>query len=238
MQLDEDASDLDDKERAIRNYILEHPGVTANTVANYMVNRGLLSKVPTLKRIKSLIARGILEDHKKGNSFHRLYVTDKTQFNIIYHELLEVRAIMDDMLEFSEGFQALNVINVTPVETNPYLISLDFGPTHYVAIISAILRILLVWTYISKMNDADKKLLYQLITQEMIKLNREPYNLLSSKKLLTLNEKRLILNLKRLSHLKNSEVNRRKTKNTARLLKKVRDFYTIIDNVQKLLNAK
>jgi hypothetical protein len=230
----------DDKERVIRNYILEHPGVTANTVATYMVNQGLLSKVPTLKRIKGLITRGIIDDRKKGNSFHRLYVTDKTQFNTIYREVLEVSAIMEDMLELSERYQHLAKVKVIPTTTagtdpgvNPRFISLEFDSKAYVDTVSAMLRILLVWTHISKINDADKNLLYQKITNAFIRLNREPYNLPSSKKVLSLNKIRLQLKMQQLTGARNSQ----NIKNIARLLKKADDFDTIIADIQKLLNT-
>jgi hypothetical protein len=227
---------LDDKERVIRNYILEHPGVTDNKVAIHMVNQGLLSKVPTLKRINSLITRGIIEDRKKGNSFHRLYVTDKTQFNTIYRELLEVSAIMEDMLELSERYQHLakaKVIPTTTAETDPGVILLEFDSKAYVDTVSAMLRILLVWTHISKINDADKNLLYQKITNALIKLNREPFNLTSFKKVLSSNKIRLQLKIQRLTGARNSQ----NIKNIARLLKKAKDFDTIIGDIQKLLNT-
>jgi DNA-binding Lrp family transcriptional regulator len=225
---------LDDKEKAIRNYLLENPGTTANKVATYMQTQKLLSRDPTLKRISNLESRGIIEDHKEGNSFHRLYVIDKTQFDLIYRELVQIEGMVDAVHSSIQSHRMAGV-KIVPIPEEPHLgseILMEFNTQSYVEMIYAMLRVLLLWTHSQKMSDADKRLLYQKITQAMIRLDIQFYNLPTAKKLLALNKSRLYLRRQKLSRLtrsKQSELNIDKVDN---LIKKIHAFPAIIAKLQ------
>ena len=86
-------------DREIIDYITIHKGCTYNAVRKYMSEKGFLSTTTTNNRIKKLIESSELEDKKVGNSFHRLYVTDKTAYNRIRKELVTIEKFADRIYE-------------------------------------------------------------------------------------------------------------------------------------------
>lgn len=227
---------MDTHEREIRNYLLENPGITANKVVTYMQKKKALSRIPTLNRIFRLISRGIIEDQREGNSFHRLYVNDKTQFNMIYQQLIQIEAIVDSMQSTMPLHQVSNV-KVIKIIDDPSIILLNFDSKSYNETFSTMLRVLLIWTYNEKMLEADKQLLYQKITKVMLKLNVQSYSLQNAKKSLAQNKYKLRLKrqeLPGLQHLITSDKAILEIKQVDNLIKVIEDFESIIANLQAL----
>ena len=94
----EDNNGLDDDESAILNFIIKNPGQTENMVGKSMNDEGQCAKETTRKKIRRLMDLKFVEDRKsKANSFHKLYASDKSQYNLIYGELLDIEKFIDTM---------------------------------------------------------------------------------------------------------------------------------------------
>jgi hypothetical protein len=230
---DDEAQPLEPVDRQIRNYIIENPGITANKVVTYMQEKKALSRIPTLKRISRLESRGIIEDHKEGNSFHRLYVNEKTQFNMIYWQLIQIEAIIDSTQQTVPLHQVSN-LKVIKIFDDPSIILFNFDSKSYIETVSTMLRVLLIWTYNEKMLEADKQLLYQKITKLMLKLNVQSYSLQNAKKSLAQNKYKLRLKRQGLPRLLTSDKAILEIKQVDNLIKVIEDFESIIANVQAL----
>ena len=95
-------------ELEIVNFIEKNPGKTINKVAQRMSEKGISSRMTTLKKIDDLKSkeRGIIEDRKEGNSFHRLHINDQNEFKRIDNELSEIEMnvlrMRDNFIKFQE----------------------------------------------------------------------------------------------------------------------------------------
>lgn len=89
-------------ELEILKYIEKNPGTTENKIAMYMDEKKMCSRMTTLKTIEDLKSnqRGLIVDRQEGNSFHRLHINDKNEFNRIQKELLEIESIIDATHEY------------------------------------------------------------------------------------------------------------------------------------------
>lgn len=129
---------LDPYEKKIYNYILKNGPCTENSVRRAKLCAPMWAR----KKIKSLIEYGFIEDRKVGiHGFHRLIISDRTEFNRINKTLEDIDKYIDTMY--------------VPVKQNRQLISDPqsrflgqvyfakfFDP--YIAIVSTMLRTLLL----------------------------------------------------------------------------------------------
>lgn len=84
-------------DKKILRYVELNPGTTINKLTNYLTKEMILSYVPARNKIIELIDEGIIEDGKKGNSFHRLFISDKSDFVKIDKQLTEIESFLDVM---------------------------------------------------------------------------------------------------------------------------------------------
>jgi hypothetical protein len=153
-------------ESEIREYIREHDGTTINRVADHMTRNGICSYVTTLNKVNNLIDKRIVEDRKEGNSFHRLYINDKNDFNIIDNQLNEIE-------------NALNLMD-KPIRK---IISQRFGTRaqdetfefreKYDSFFTGMLRILLEYTAYKIRSEKHSQMLYDRIVKLILKLDSQ-----------------------------------------------------------------
>jgi arginine repressor len=91
------AERLDNRDKAILQYIKEHNGTTENEIVKNLHKRKISSKLTTLRKIKELKMRGEIKDLlKEGESgFHKLYINENNEFNEISKKLAEVEALLN-----------------------------------------------------------------------------------------------------------------------------------------------
>jgi hypothetical protein len=121
----------DEIELEITKFIESNPGRTINQVAEVMSEKGVSSRMTTLKKINDLKSqdRGIIEDRQERNSFHRLYINDQSGFKQIDRELTNIEMTIlrmhDNQITYEEvsrterpNKQLDNVMNFLHVSTN------------------------------------------------------------------------------------------------------------------------
>jgi hypothetical protein len=91
----------DEIELEIIKFIEKNPGRTINQVSQAMSENGVSSRMTTLKKINDLKSdeRRIIEDRQEANSFHRLYINDRSEFKLVDTELANIEMTilrMDD----------------------------------------------------------------------------------------------------------------------------------------------
>lgn len=73
-----------DKSENVREYISQNEGTTEYRIAKFMVENNICARETTHNVIyNDLIPAGKVVDRKKGNSFHKLYINNKNEFNKI-----------------------------------------------------------------------------------------------------------------------------------------------------------
>lgn len=164
-------------ESEICDYVKKNPGTTENKVATYMDEKGISSRMTTLKIIEDLKKRGIILDRQEGNSFHRLYINDKNEFNRIQNELSEIENIIDDMHGYKQA-------------TNEYIENAQFGDSHdagnagflqsymhiYEPPIRTMLQILLSRTNNIIHSEKDRQVLYAKFIELIAKVDNEDFD--------------------------------------------------------------
>lgn len=94
------AQELDEDEKAIRDWILKNPRKTENEVAAALMKEGQCHRLTTLKKIRRLKERSILEDVRaKPNSFSCLVVKDDNEYTRIYQVITKIKMVIDAMDE-------------------------------------------------------------------------------------------------------------------------------------------
>ena len=82
----------DEIELEIIKFIEKNPGMTINQVSQAMSENGVSSRMTTVKKINDLKSdeRRIIEDRQEANSFHRLYINDRSEFKLVDTELANI----------------------------------------------------------------------------------------------------------------------------------------------------
>ena len=150
---------LSERQITILLYVTENEGQTENQIAKEMDERNECSRLTTRKELAYLVTMNYLEDRKaKANGFHRYYVSEKNQFNMIYLDLLGIRDIALALL------RSFRVISELKNEKSSKTLDMDAKfeePSR--EIVSVMLRILLYLTYRLKMSETDSQMIYQVI---------------------------------------------------------------------------
>lgn len=150
-------------ENEIRQFIIQNPGTTTNRVAKYLCEKRLLSYVPAYKIILDLIDKGIIEDKKEGNSFHSLFINEKSNFNKIEMQLTKIGSIVNEMDRL-----------IQRVDSNSFRdsrIAFEFVSEHY-QYFQILLQIILVYTAENIQLDVYRQILYGKIIKLMVKMDR------------------------------------------------------------------
>jgi len=129
--------DLDEYEKKIHDYILANGPCTENSVRQAKLCAPMWAR----KKIKSLIANGFVEDRKVGNGFHRLYISDRTEFNRINKTLKDIDKYIDTMYVPVKQIRQLISDPQSRFLGQVYFAKF-FDP--YIAIVSTMLRTLLL----------------------------------------------------------------------------------------------
>jgi hypothetical protein len=101
----------DQIELEIIKFIEMNPGKTINRVAEIMSEKGISSRMTTLKKIDNLKSteRGLIEDRQEGNSFHRLYINKKSEYKLIDKQLSEIELnilrMRDNIVRYEEVYR-------------------------------------------------------------------------------------------------------------------------------------
>jgi hypothetical protein len=150
-------------ESKIIDYIKQNGGTTKNKVADYMSKKEISSYVTTLKAIDRLKSKNIVEDRKEGNSFHRLFINNKNDFNKIDEHLTKIENLLDEMRE-----PVRRVVTI-PYASRNYSRAVDFK-IKYEAFFSTMLQALLWHTADRIHSERDSHVLFNRIVKLMLKL--------------------------------------------------------------------
>jgi predicted transcriptional regulator len=150
-------------EDEICKYIRAHPGTTINKVADHLTKNKKLSYVTTYKKVKLLIKVGIIEDRKEGNSFHRLFVDEKNDFNRIDKQLIETEKFLNNMGEVIRKIDLESIDSPDLDDSATFVQKYDY-------LLSKTLGILLANTTLIK-SEKHRQILYNRIAMLMFKLD-------------------------------------------------------------------
>lgn len=152
---------MDHYERVIYSYVDDNPGVTENMVRK----SGIVSSLTGRRKVQKLIERGILEDRRVGNSFHKLYVANKNEFHRISKKLSEIESLTDKI-----GGQ---IDSIYQQRRNEYTQS-EYA---YFESVRIMLELLLVRINKKIRSRSDSQVLYNRIVRTMVKTTEQCYDM-------------------------------------------------------------
>jgi hypothetical protein len=163
-------------EKKILEFIRQNPESTVNQVADFLTLQRILSYVPARNKVISLIEQGIIDDRKQGNSFHRLFINDKNEFNIIDKQLTEIEYVLNDLREvnsISESAETDDALTSPVIQAG--FKNLDFTNAcgQYLLLM---LRILLVETAHRIKSQKHSQIVYNRIVKLMINMDNQLIN--------------------------------------------------------------
>jgi hypothetical protein len=79
-----------DRSEKLRKYIEENPGSTEYQIARFVVKHKFCARGTAHNVLyNTLIPEGKIVDRKEGNSFHRFYINDQNDFNVVMAHIHE-----------------------------------------------------------------------------------------------------------------------------------------------------
>jgi hypothetical protein len=157
----------DQIELEIIKFVERNPGKTINQVAEFMSEKGISSRMTTLKKINNLKSaeRGIIDDRQEGNSFHRLYVNKQSEYKLIDKQLSEIEMnvlrMRDNIVRYE---QVCRQIDNPPQELEDLMIFIHV----YVESIDSFLHALLLRINNMVKSETDKQILFARVLKLMV----------------------------------------------------------------------
>jgi hypothetical protein len=174
--------ELTDRQREIRQWVLDNPKKTENKIALAMQDKGTCHRLTALKEIYELIERQVLEDIKtKPNNVSCIVARDKNEYTKIYNEITKIKKVIDAMDKPVEKLFLQRVEWVTNLETEEAirgvhsLQNLLHMESIYRQSYSLMLQFLWELTNSKIKSEKDKQALHILIVNLMMKINRQSW---------------------------------------------------------------
>jgi hypothetical protein len=174
--------DLTDRQKAIRQWVLNNPKKKENDIVKAMRANGQCSRMTTLNEIGELIERQVLEDIRaKPNNFSCIVARDENEYTRIYEGITKIEAVIDAMDKPVEKLFLQRVEWVTNLETEEAthgvhaLQILLHMESMYRQSYSLMLQFLWDRTNSEIKSEKDKQALHTLIVNLMMKINRQSW---------------------------------------------------------------
>ena len=173
--------DLNDRQKAIRQWVLDNPRKKENDIVKAMQKEGKCSRMTTLNEIDELLERQILEDVRaKPNNFSCIVARDENEYTRIYQVVLKIKKVIDAMDEpieklFLQGAEwASNSSTQEATRGLPVLKDLqDDIQSRYRKKYDLMLQYLWNRTNSVIQSEKDKQALHTLIVNLMMKINEQ-----------------------------------------------------------------
>jgi hypothetical protein len=82
----------------LREYIEANPGSTEYGIARFVVKNKICARGTAHNILyNTLIPKGKIVDRKEGNSFHRFYINDQNDFNVVMDRIREQRRSLETL---------------------------------------------------------------------------------------------------------------------------------------------
>lgn len=154
----------------IREYISNNPGTTEYKVAKYMAENHYCARDTTHSLIyNTLISGGKVIDKKIGNSFHKLYINNEDEFNIISRLLSEIDNLIQAMDEPTHKYY-FKIAHATAAELS-YLQPVKDYLFGYQGQVDRILKVLLLRISELSLPEKESQVLYGRLVKLLIKVS-------------------------------------------------------------------
>lgn len=165
---------LDVKTIAILAFIKQNPGTTENNVSTDMTNKGISSRVTTLKKVQELISSGKVEDLKDNNGFHHLIINESDEFNRIDSMLDQIEILIESMDIPVKNINQRIRSQLKNGQSSPQLVELrDHLRVPYLMAVRIMLDALLVRIMNIIPSERYRQILYSRIIELLQKLSRQ-----------------------------------------------------------------
>jgi len=156
----------DEIELEIIKFIEKNPGMTINQVSQAMSENGVSSRMTTVKKINDLKSdeRRIIEDRQEANSFHRLYINDRSEFKLVYTELANIEMTILRMGDNSVKYEEMRQIERSNKRSDNVMFFLRISNN----LIDIFLHYLLLRVNNNVTFETDKQILYTKIIKLMV----------------------------------------------------------------------
>lgn len=172
-----------DIDRSILDFIKNNEDCTENEVRRNMSDNHICSSVNAHNRIKNLIKIGDIEDRKIGNSFHKLRLSDKTQFNRIDKKLDKIDVVLTMMIEPLQKIASYQQSpSPGPLIAAKYM--RELVPPYFNSVFTMLWKLLQLSMMDNQFAKTDSLKLHMKIIDLIAKTTNQPFHELDHKKIL------------------------------------------------------